>query len=140
MNQNDYRWYAVQVRARFEKIVALHMENKGFEAYLPIYPAARQWPDRVKQVDVDAPLFPGYVFSKFDGADPWPILTIPGVLSVVDFAETIDAGQEIENLRRVVNSGLSHGSAGSQATRCGYLGVYRWERQRDSQSRPVLER
>lgn len=53
MNQNDYRWYAVQVRARFEKIVALHMENKGFEAYLPIYPAARQWPDRVKQVDVE---------------------------------------------------------------------------------------
>jgi hypothetical protein len=54
------------------------------------------------------PLFPSYVFCKFDGTDRWPLLTIPGVRSVVDFGEAIEAEREIENLRLVVNSGLKY--------------------------------
>jgi transcription antitermination factor NusG len=107
MNQN-YRWYALQVRTRFERVVALHVGNKGFEEYLPMYRAARQWSDRVKQIDV--PLFPGYVFCKFDINERLPVLMIPGVMSVVNFGGTPFAipEPEIRGLQNVVGSGLDY--------------------------------
>jgi len=108
MNQNDYRWYALYVRPRFEKVVALHMANIGLENYLAMYRTARQLSDRVKQIEV--PLFPGYVFCKFDINERWPLLMIPGVMSVVNFGEALFAIPEIEirALQNVVGSGLNY--------------------------------
>jgi transcriptional antiterminator NusG len=108
MNQNDYRWYALQVRTRFEKIVASHVGKKGFEEYLPLYRTSRQWSDRVKQTDV--PLFPGYVFCKFDINERLPLLMIPGVMCVVNFGGAPFAipEPEIRAVQDVVASGLEY--------------------------------
>ena len=77
----ETKWYALQVRPRFEKIVAVHLQHKGFEDYLPLYRSRRKWSDRVKEIDL--PLFPGYIFCKFDVLRRLPILMVPGVMSIV---------------------------------------------------------
>jgi len=56
----------------------------------------------------DRPLFPGYVFCRFDPKVRLPILTTPGVISVVGFGNEpapIDSS-EIEAIQAVMNSGL----------------------------------
>ena len=75
------RWFALRVKARFEKAVSTALRNKGIEELLPVHRCARPWSDRVKLVDV--PLFPGYVFCRIDAQYRLPILTTPGVLHFV---------------------------------------------------------
>ncbi|MEZ5317469.1 MAG: UpxY family transcription antiterminator [Vicinamibacterales bacterium] len=74
-------WFALRVRPRAEKQVAMLLRRRGFEEFLPITRQRRRWSDRVK--DVDLPLFPGYVFSRFVVDRRQPILMIPGVINVV---------------------------------------------------------
>src|SRR4051794_251921 len=88
MNEPDMRrqWYALQLRPRFEKKAAQHLEHNGHEAYLPMFRSRRQWSDRIKEIEV--PLFPGYMFCRFDVSYRLPILVTPGVLSIVNFGGT----------------------------------------------------
>jgi transcriptional antiterminator NusG len=69
------------VKSRFEKVVALAAHKKGFVEFLPLYNVRHQRSDRHKSVD--RPLFPGYVFCRFEAQRRFPLLTIPGVLHVV---------------------------------------------------------
>ena len=106
------KWYALQVRPRFEKIVAVHLQHKGYEEYLPIYRSRRRWSDRIKEVEF--PLFPGYIFCKFDARHRLPILVIPGVMSVVGVGKNPVAvpDDEITAVQGVVKSGLTYGPTG----------------------------
>ena len=79
-------WYAVQVRPRHEKKVEEALVRKGYECLLPIYRVKRKWSDRTKTLEL--PLFPGYVFSRFDVQVRLPILKTPGVLGIVGVART----------------------------------------------------
>jgi transcription antitermination factor NusG len=103
------QWYAVQLRPRFEKVVSAHLRDKGFEEYLPVYRSRRRWSDRMKQIEL--PLFPGYIFSKFDVKQRLPILVIPGVVSVVGSGKIPLAIPEsdIQAVQRIVSSGLAYG-------------------------------
>src|SRR5262245_27420562 len=78
---NDSLWYALHVRHRLEKIVTRNLHTKGFEEFLPLRFSRRRWSDRIKVIEL--PLFPGYVFCKFNLQHRLPILMIPGVLGVV---------------------------------------------------------
>src|ERR1051326_9548617 len=82
-SSGEKQWYAVQLKTRFEKVVAHHLRGKGYEEYLPTYRSRRHWSDRVKEIEL--PLFPGYIFCKFDVTDRLPVLVIPGVRSLVSF-------------------------------------------------------
>src|SRR2546425_463252 len=53
------QWYAIQLRPRCEKFVAVQLRNKGYEEYLPMYRSRRRWSDRVKEIQL--PLFPGHI-------------------------------------------------------------------------------
>jgi transcription antitermination factor NusG len=55
-------WFAVQTRPRFEKKVALELQEKGIQAFLPLDSVKRQWSDRKQTVSL--PLFPGYTFVR----------------------------------------------------------------------------
>ena len=103
------QWYALALRTRFEKVVALHLRGKGYEAYLPTYRSRRHWSDRIKEIEL--PLFPGYIFCKFDVTDRLPVLVIPGVRSIVSFGgEPMPVPEtEIISVQRIVNSGLHYG-------------------------------
>jgi len=100
------RWFALQVRSRSENIVATFLRGYGYEWFLPSYKCRRQWSDRVKQMEV--PLFPGYLFCRFNPQDRLPILKTPGMIGIVGIANTpiaVDDG-EIAALRALVNSQL----------------------------------
>ena len=74
-------WYALHVKSRFEKYVTTQLEAKGYEAYLPTYTCRRKWSDRVKTRSL--PLFPSYVFCRFDIHARLPVVIIPGVVAVL---------------------------------------------------------
>lgn len=84
--QSAQRWFALRVRSRYEKAVALAIRQKGFEEFLPLYRWRQAWSDRFKWVEM--PLFPGYVFCRLDPEFRLPLLTIPGVLDFVSFGKT----------------------------------------------------
>lgn len=100
-------WFALQVRSRYESVAATFLHGKGYEWFLPTYLCRRQWSDRIKKIEL--PLFPGYLFCRFNPQDRLPILTIPGVISVVGIAKNptpVDES-EIASLRVLAKSGLS---------------------------------
>jgi transcription antitermination factor NusG len=102
------RWYALQVRSRHETIAAAILENKGYDRFLPLCRSRRMWSDRI--VHLDLPLFPGYVFCRFDPADrSVPILTTPGVVRIVGVgsrAVPVDDA-EIAAIQAIVKSGFA---------------------------------
>ncbi len=55
-------WYAVQTRARHERVVVQRFREKGLTTFLPVYNEVRRWSDRWKSVEL--PLFSCYVFVK----------------------------------------------------------------------------
>jgi transcription antitermination factor NusG len=59
------------------------LQVKGYEYYLPVYRDRRRWSDRF--VESDQPLFPGYLFCRFDVGQRLAINTTPGVVSIVGF-------------------------------------------------------
>ena len=102
----SYPWFALQIRMRHEANVADHLQGKGYEWFLPLYKARRRWSDRVKEVS--SPLFPGYLFCRFNPYDRLPILKTPGVTQIVGYNHVpvpVDE-QEIEAIRRLIASGL----------------------------------
>ena len=99
-------WFALRVKSRFEKAVALAARKKGFEELLPLYLSDHQRSDRSKSVEL--PLFPGYVFCRLDAEQRVPLLTIPGVLHLVGFGKIpapIDEA-EIAVIQNATRSGL----------------------------------
>ncbi|MGE3840905.1 MAG: transcription termination/antitermination protein NusG [Vicinamibacterales bacterium] len=102
----ERQWFALRVRPRSEHVVAESLRQKGYEEFLPLHLQRRRWSDRVKVVQV--PLFPGYVFARFDVLHRLPILTTPGVLLVVSIGQVprpIEDG-EIDALKILVESKL----------------------------------
>jgi len=101
-----FPWFALRVRAKFEQLIATALSHKGYEQFLPLYTARRQWSDRVKESQ--KPLFPGYLFCRFDPAHRLPILTTPGVTGMVGIGKTPIPVEphELDVVRKVVESGL----------------------------------
>jgi transcriptional antiterminator NusG len=99
-------WYAVWTRSRHEQVVREQLERKGLEAFLPTITRWSRWKDRKKQIDW--PLFPGYCFVRFNGAERLPVLKCTGVVNIVSFDGDIVAipEHEIESIRRLVESDL----------------------------------
>lgn len=100
-------WYGIRTRSNQEKVAAAGLHGKGFLEYLPLYRTRRRWSDRI--VEMEKPLFPGYVFCRFDAKKRLPIVTTPGVVSVVGFGNEpapID-DHEIEAVRSALHSGLA---------------------------------
>jgi transcription antitermination factor NusG len=93
------KWYAAYTCARHEKCVAEHLQRIGVESYLALYTARRQWNQR--RVQVEMPLFPGYVFVRISLAERLRVLSAPGVVYLVSArGEPVPlADDEIEPLR-----------------------------------------
>jgi len=101
-----YPWFAVQTRSRYENLVATLLRGKGYELFLPVYKSRRRWSDRIKELEL--PLFPGYLFCRFNPLDRFPILVTPGVMQVVGVGKIpipVD-DLEIAALETAIRSGL----------------------------------
>ena len=105
----DRPWYALRVKSHFERTSTTFLNAKGIETYLPVYRELRKWSDRSKLTEV--PLFPGYVFARFDVERKLPIITTPGVVHIVpphSAPAEVDAA-ELNAVRTAVESGVQVG-------------------------------
>src|ERR1035441_6663225 len=102
---NPLPWFAVVIKPQHERAVQDGLCQKGLESFLPTYCAARRWSDRVKRLQL--PLFPGYVFCRFEYGQRLPVLRTPGVRSIVSFGPEIIPvpNDDIDRIRRMVISG-----------------------------------
>lgn len=105
-SENGGSWYALAVRSRHEKSAGTVLRHKGLEEFVPLYRQRHRWSDRFKEIDV--PLFPGYVFTRFDPRQRFSVLSTPGVLFIVGAGNKPSpiADEEITALRSLVQSGL----------------------------------
>lgn len=104
--ESKLRWHALYVRSRHEKSVHAQLDAKSENAFLPLYCRRHKWADRWKTVSL--PLFPGYVFCRFDTNNRSSVLATSGVIDVVRMGSqpaAIDA-REIEAIKRVASSPL----------------------------------
>lgn len=99
-------WFVVKVKPRHEKAVSAMFEGRGLDSFLPLYLARNKWSDRIREVQL--PLFPGYVFCRFDPHRRTPVLSVPGVSGIVQFGldPAAVATEEIESLKCLMRSGL----------------------------------
>ena len=100
-------WFALQINSRKENWILSRLVGQGYECFLPKYKAVRQWSDRRKQIEL--PLFPGYLFCRFDPLKRLPILQTPGIIQIVGCHRTplpIDE-QEIQAIQLTIDSGTA---------------------------------
>lgn len=106
-SERDRRaWFALVVKSCHEKTAATALRAKGYEELVPFYRVRRRWSDRVR--DLQLPLFPGYVFCRFDPHARLQVLVTPCVCSVVGAGKMPVAisDSEIEAVRAIVRSEL----------------------------------
>ena len=92
-------WYAAYTLPRHEKSVADRLKSQDVDTYLPLYSLSRTWNRR--RVELELPLFPGYVFVKMIITERVRVLAHPGVIRLVGFNGNAIAlpDDEIERLR-----------------------------------------
>ncbi|HXB70779.1 MAG TPA: transcription termination/antitermination NusG family protein [Candidatus Acidoferrales bacterium] len=101
----DTPWFALYVKPRHEKNVACILRGKGYDEFVPLYD--RRTPSRTTEL----PLFPSYVFCRFDENRRLPVLNVPGVFSIVEFGGKLArvSEDEIAALKRVIAAGIARG-------------------------------
>ena len=93
-------WYALQTKARHEKVVRDRLERNGLELLLPTTHDLRQWSDRKKRIEM--PVFPGYCFAKFSLQERGIVLQAAGVSRIVGVtAPEPIPDEEIEAVRKL---------------------------------------
>jgi len=104
------RWYALQTKARHEKVVKERLEKRGVETFLPTTTEIHRWSDRKKNVEV--PLFSCYLFARLAATkmDRLRILCVEGVFRFVGQGhEGLPIPDEqIEAVRSLVVSQLAY--------------------------------
>jgi transcription antitermination factor NusG len=93
------RWYAAYTCANHEKRVAAELGAREVEHYLPLYKSVRRWKDR--RVQLELPLFSGYVFLRLALCDRMRVVSIPSLVRLVGFngLPAALADEEMEILR-----------------------------------------
>jgi transcription antitermination factor NusG len=109
MSMSMRRWFAVYTASNHEKRVAQYLEMKEIETFLPLYRVTRRWKNRTT-VKLDLPLFPGYIFARFDPAQRGRIVEVPMVYSIVSHRgnPTPLAEEELAKLRVVLDTRQVH--------------------------------
>jgi transcription antitermination factor NusG len=99
------RWYAVYTCANHEKRVADQFTGRGVVHFLPQYESVRRWKDR--KVQLQLPLFPGYLFVHMTVQDRLRVLQVPGVVRLVGFdgSPTPMPQEDINRIRQFLGQG-----------------------------------
>jgi transcription antitermination factor NusG len=91
-------WFAIRTKSNREYVVAEALAGKGYEVLFPRYSVRA----------AAGPLFPGYLFCRFDVLFRLPILTVPGVLNIVSNGRIPVplADREIDSIKVLMSSHL----------------------------------
>jgi transcription antitermination factor NusG len=96
-------WYAAYTCAQHEKRVATELVARDVEHFLPLYSSVRRWKDR--RVQLQLPLFPGYIFVRLALCDRLRVVQIPSVVRLVGFGGLPSALPDAE--MEIMQSGFS---------------------------------
>ena len=101
LHDTEKRWFAVQTRAKCEKLIQRQLMKKGVDAYVPLQAFVRRY-DR-KSRTVELPLIPSYVFVHINKTHYLPVLETENVTGFVKLAGVIIPipENEIDTLRRI---------------------------------------
>jgi transcription antitermination factor NusG len=96
---SEEKWYAAYTSANHEKRVAEQLERRSVENFLPLYQSVRRWKDR--RIQLQMPLFPGYVFVRICPRDRLKVQQVPGVAHLVGFGGqlTLVPEEDIQAIR-----------------------------------------
>ena len=102
----EQHWYAAYTCAQHEKRVAAELGMREVEHFLPLYSSVRRWKDR--RVQLELPLFPGYVFVRLALRDRLRVVQIPSVVRLVGLTglPTALPDEEMEILRTGLGQSL----------------------------------
>ena len=107
MNSEPFKpWFAVHTRMHNQGQVETTLRYKGYDVFGPTHAVTRRIGGREKIVQ--KPLFPAYLFCSLDPQHRLPVLTVPGVISILGVGNVptpVDT-EVIEAIRRAVASGL----------------------------------
>lgn len=95
-------WYAIRVRSHSERATASILRIRGYEEFLPVNNRCRA----LEGQEAGRPLFPGYLFARFDLRERHEIQQIPRVVRIVGIGNTpvpVD-NAEIATLQTIVAS------------------------------------
>jgi transcription antitermination factor NusG len=76
-------WYALQTRAKHERVVKDRLDERGVVTFLPMVTEIRRWSDRKKKLEL--PLFSCYLFARLAPTrlNRLRMLSVQGVFSFV---------------------------------------------------------
>lgn len=106
MSLIDMKWYALQVQPRCEGRASHALAQKGYEVFSPTYSTKHRRNGLLVQKDV--PLFPTYLFCRYNKTIPQRIVDSPGIVRFVGFGNDpvpLD-DTEINSIRTLYQSGV----------------------------------
>lgn len=140
-------WYAINTKTRCETIASASLERHGVEVFLPMLRERKVFCGKCRQTI--SPLFPRYLFAKFDVSRQLRAVTYArGVGSIVTFGGSPSMVEEsiVQAIRHRTTDGIievsedrfSHGQVVriQDGPLCGLEAVF--ERKLDGTSRAVL--
>jgi transcriptional antiterminator NusG len=98
-------WYALKVRSRSEMLAIASPHHYGFEPYCPQTKTPAQYSHRLETTG--KPVFPGYLFCRFELSSQANVLATSSVDRVIGFGSQPNPvlAHEIEAIRRMVDQG-----------------------------------
>ena len=103
---NPVAWFALVIHQYKRQQCEQVLTDLGYEYFSPCTCVVREWSDRQKRTQV--PLFPGYIFCRFNPEKRLALLQIPGIVGIVGSSKRvleIDPG-EINAIRVALASRL----------------------------------
>jgi transcription antitermination factor NusG len=99
-------WFALVIHQYKRERCEEMLSRLGYEYFSPCVEVVRNWSDRRKCLTV--PLFPGYIFCRFNPEKRIALMRIPGVLGVVGSTRQLHeiGDDEIEAIRLAIRSSL----------------------------------
>jgi transcription antitermination factor NusG len=99
-------WYAVYTKPRSEKKLAMRLNQKSIEAYLPLRKTLKQWSDRKKLVE--EPMISSYVFVNVNPENYFEVLNTPGAVRFIWFSgkPAIIPEKQIQHLKLLTGANI----------------------------------
>jgi transcriptional antiterminator RfaH len=93
-------WFALFVKSKHEKSVSAILQAESYEAFLPTHSHRIKYDKRF-----ELPLVPSYVFCRLESQNRVPVITTPGVFSIVSAHHGPEpiGEHEIERIQRMLN-------------------------------------
>jgi transcriptional antiterminator NusG len=102
---HEPHWFATYTYPRHEKAVADQLAQKGVEMFYPTISTVSQWKDR--RVNLEIPLFSGYVFARICAIEKAKILSVRSVIKILSVrgAPVPVSDDEIDSVRLCIQRG-----------------------------------